>query len=49
MSDNTPWWSGLSGEELEAELAEDARQDSLAEEAYREFLERPPTVGTEDF
>jgi hypothetical protein len=49
MSDNTAWWSRLSGEELEAELAEDARQDRLAEEAYREFLERPQIVGTEDF
>lgn len=41
MSDNTLWWEGLSQEEIDVELAEDARQDRLAEEAYRELLSQP--------
>lgn len=41
MSDNTPWWFGLSEEEVEGELAEEARQNALAEEAYRALLEMP--------
>jgi hypothetical protein len=41
MSDNTPWWFGLSQQEIGAELAEEARQDRLAEETYRELLALP--------
>lgn len=37
MEDSTPWWFGLTEEELAAERAEEARQDRLADEAYREL------------
>lgn len=41
MSDNTPWWEGLTQEEIETELAQEARQNRLAEEAYQELLNQP--------
>ncbi|HEX7314482.1 MAG TPA: hypothetical protein VF297_11195 [Pyrinomonadaceae bacterium] len=41
MSDNPPCWFDLAQEEIEAELAEESRQNALTEETYRELLEMP--------
>lgn len=51
MSDNTPWWLGLTQEDIDAERAEDARRNELAEETYRELLALPdaPVARTDEF
>jgi hypothetical protein len=48
-SDGTAWWEGLTEEELALELAEERRQDELAEEVYRWSLTQPHVPGTDLF